>query len=61
MTRALTISIAVFALVADAGLVLSGHETISEFLYETAKVYPIIPAALGILMGHLFWPVGGSK
>jgi len=30
--------------------------TISEIMLVAAKLNPIIPFALGIVAGHLFWP-----
>jgi hypothetical protein len=36
--------------------------TISYTLYVSAVRFPIIPFALGVVAGHLFWPnVGGFK
>jgi hypothetical protein len=31
-------------------------DTISEILLHTAQYASLLPAALGFLMGHLFWP-----
>jgi hypothetical protein len=61
MTKVFTIAAAIIIALADAFFLVSGRETISEFLYASARNYPIIPAAFGVLLGHLFWPVGGGK
>ncbi len=31
-------------------------QTISSVLLKISKNYPIIPFALGIVFGHIFWP-----
>ena len=37
---------------------LWGREnTISVVLYETAQQFPILAFGLGLLSGHLFWPI----
>jgi hypothetical protein len=33
-------------------------DTISEVLLDASRKRPIIAAALGIVIGHLFWPQG---
>jgi hypothetical protein len=30
--------------------------TFSRIIYRTASTMPLIPLAIGILLGHLFWP-----
>ncbi len=46
--------------------------TVSAFVLETSKSWPVIPFASGVVCGHLFWPqvqlkgechacVGGDK
>jgi len=35
--------------------------TISLSLYKISKDNPIIPFALGVLCGHVFWPLGGAE
>ena len=32
-----------------------GGDTISEIMLGWARKHPIVPFALGVLMGHLFW------
>lgn len=31
--------------------------TISEWIWNESKNFPLIPFGMGILMGHLFWQV----
>lgn len=31
-------------------------DTISEVLLDTARDHPVVPFALGVTIGHLFWP-----
>jgi len=39
-------------------LLFWGHEyTVSYVLQSWSKHYPVLPLVIGILMGHLFWPV----
>ena len=33
-----------------------GNPTVSSTIWDLAKQYPIIVLAVGILLGHLFWP-----
>jgi hypothetical protein len=33
-------------------------DTISEIMLKVAKDHPIVPFALGVVIGHLFWPQG---
>lgn len=35
-------------------------DTISELMLAFARKHPILPFALGVLFGHLFWPQGGK-
>ena len=57
-------------IVAVVGLVLydlvamvrSGPDaTISVIVHEFSKNNPIVPLAVGIVIGHIFWPVGGGR
>jgi hypothetical protein len=36
-------------------------DTISEIMWETTARRPILPFALGVLMGHFFWQRGDSR
>lgn len=36
-------------------------DTISEVLLAQTKTRPIIATAIGIIIGHLFWPQGLNK
>lgn len=31
--------------------------TISAYLYSLSRKFPVIPVLVGLVMGHLFWPV----
>ena len=33
------------------------ENTISVVLYETAQQFPVIAFGLGVLAGHVFWPI----
>ena len=33
--------------------------TISVVLYDLAKQHPMIPFIIGVLCGHVFWPLKG--
>ena len=36
---------------------LAGPEaTISRLVYYTSRDYPILPCAIGVLLGHFYWP-----
>lgn len=37
-----------------------GNFTISTITWNVAQKYPIIPFAVGVLAGHLFWQMGCS-
>lgn len=47
-----------FAVLYDMFALWSGgaEATISRVIYATAQEYPVLTLAVGILMGHLFWP-----
>lgn len=32
------------------------NDTVSRVLQEWSVAYPMLPLALGILLGHIFWP-----
>lgn len=34
--------------------------TVSWTLYSVAQKYPVVPFAIGMLMGHLFWVQHGA-
>lgn len=51
------VALAVLVVVADTILVQHGQgASLSGTLLELAQKYPILPFALGVLIGHLFWP-----
>jgi hypothetical protein len=61
VTKRFTIGAALVIAVVDAAFVATGTQTISEFLYLSAREYPIVSLVAGILVGHVFWPVRVSK
>lgn len=32
------------------------RDTVSNVLHEWSLMYPILPLAIGLLLGHIFWP-----
>ena len=62
MTRKITIGLLVGAAAVligwDVWAVINPatDDTISEILFATAMQHPVIPFALGVVFGHLFWP-----
>jgi hypothetical protein len=61
MTKRFTIAAALVIAVVDAAFVVTGTQTISEYLYLSAKDNPIVALVAGILVGHIFWPVKVSN
>jgi len=57
MTKIFTIAVTLLILAVDGLFLLSGSETISEFLYTSSREYPAVALIAGILVGHIFWPV----
>lgn len=41
-----------------AAFALPPGNTVSAILYGWGQSFPVFPVVLGILLGHLFWPVG---
>jgi hypothetical protein len=33
------------------------HSTVSDVLQTWSKMYPILPLTVGLILGHIFWPV----
>jgi integral membrane sensor domain MASE1 len=60
-TKIIIISITVVAIVADIVLIACGDSSISQTIQTLSGKFPIIPFAVGVLCGHLFWRVGGLK
>lgn len=60
MKLTLWFSLAVVAVIVAFDLwTISAHgydTTISAVGYQFARNYPIIPFALGVVVGHLYWP-----
>jgi hypothetical protein len=61
LTKRFTIGAALIIAAVDAAFVATGTQTISEFLYVSAREYPIVSLVAGILVGHVFWPVRVGK
>jgi hypothetical protein len=57
MTKRFTIGAALIIAAVDAAFVVTGTQTISEFLYTSSREYPVVALVAGILVGHIFWPV----
>lgn len=57
-TAAILVAFAVGLIAWDTFVALKAGNsaTISQVLYQFAKQEPIICVALGIVVGHLFWP-----
>lgn len=36
---------------------LKPESTISAILQSWSRIYPILPFLIGVLIGHLFWPL----
>lgn len=60
-TKIIIISITSVAIIANVILLATGNSSISETIQTVSGKYPIIPGAIGIIIGHWFWPVGGLK
>lgn len=43
--------------VIDVALLAMGLPTISRFILEASKQFPVAPFAVGVLIGHIFWPM----
>jgi hypothetical protein len=42
-------------------LMFYGHTyTVSYVIKSWSREFPIVPILVGLLIGHLFWPVGGE-
>lgn len=57
MTKIFVIITTSVVILVDICLVLFKKETISEFVYNASTSYPIIAAAIGVVVGHWFWPI----
>lgn len=33
------------------------NDTVSRTLQDWSLMYPVLPLALGVVLGHIFWPV----
>lgn len=61
MTKLFVVAIVGIIAVVDTIFVFNGTQTISEFLYLSGREYPVVPLAIGMLVGHIFWPVKVSR
>ena len=41
----------------DIYLIARGEVSVSEYISESARQYPMIAVLAGMLVAHLFWPV----
>jgi hypothetical protein len=67
-TMSLTLAIAVIVLLALVGIWdiwaafgPSEGRTVSQILYGWGQQFPPLVLGVGLLLGHLFWPVGPHK
>lgn len=35
----------------------SGSDTVSRTVQDWSVLYPVLPFSVGVIIGHLFWPV----
>ena len=42
------------------GVKYGPEATISIVMYDLARRYPIVPFMLGVLAGHIFWPMAAT-
>lgn len=63
VTKVLMLSIAIVLIGWDIYVAANDipGDTISELTLSWAFMHPVIPFAVGVLCGHLFWPQGGSS
>ncbi len=63
ITKIVLIAAVVLLVVYDiAAIVFFGDiATISWNVYSWSKTYPIIPFAIGFVMGHLFWRIDDPR
>lgn len=61
ITKVFTILSTVVIILVDLFFVFTGRETISEYIYELSKNYPIVATGFGVLIGHWFWPIRDKK
>jgi hypothetical protein len=56
-TYLLIASVFFYAIYDIAAAMLGGREaTISYDVLNAAQAHPVIPLAVGVILGHLFWP-----
>lgn len=62
LTKILVVFTAVALVLYDVYAVVAGGKeaTISWIVLQWSKVYPIIPFALGVVIGHMFWKNDGK-
>ena len=60
-TKISLIIISSVAIILNIILIATGNTSMSATIQKISGSYPIIPVAVGILVGHWFWPVGGIK
>ena len=59
ITQAFIIALIAVIAAFDAGVVYvwGQEQSISRHLYNISVAYPIVPFAVGVVVGHVFWPV----
>lgn len=60
ITAWLLLAVLVMVGIWDVYTLLYGEsgQSVSQYLHRLATAWPILPFAVGVLIGHLFWPVG---
>jgi len=57
LTKLFIVGITLFIIAYDVFAYLYGHDsTISQVIYSWSIKFPLLPLAVGVLMGHFFWP-----
>jgi len=54
-TTIIIVSTVVVVVAIDVFLAVTDRPTISQTVWSASKKYPIIPLAVGVLIGHMFW------
>jgi hypothetical protein len=63
VTRCLIYGTAILWAVYDLAVLLAfgPRATISVALYEDSRRFPVIAIVIGLVVGHVFWPVWGDQ
>lgn len=60
-TKITIIIISSVAIIANIILIATGNNSISATIQNISGNYPVVPLAIGVVVGHWFWNVGGLK